>query len=655
MNQKYKNAVRTLSGSVELIEQLAEPTLNDGPYGLFTTVDPTGPRLVVVVVANDHPEYVLRCLRSIRATTAAWPDGVLEVVVVNNGSDEITSGLLKADTGLWDKLLTVGTYQGWLPAVVAGFENCHTHFEIVALVDPAVEVFDGCFERVLRAFDNDDTLGMATAWSSKQVPAFRGMSLKETAARFHASQPTVQIGIDVGFPSPAFVAFSRRAFEQVNGLQDKVYGPGHGAIEDIAMRIRKDHRVALLPGVLVRDESCWPVTMPVGDDGSRVLQKRWGKAALWEAAQKWPSPGKSVSLAAGVTTMMPAPTVVWVFRETVICGAVLLAAHVSNELIRLGWESTIACTRFDPGHRAVVPMDFGTLDYPNDQAMVKGLVAELPKGAVVIAPLWVTSSLVAQVCEQRSDLHPVYYVQDDEARFTTPAGEPYVKREVVEESYHVIDDVLANSVWVADLIESIIGKPVPMICPGVDPFMFRPSSKLDGWNPVVTVMAHCRPKTPRRGWAFIEAVMRRVCMSHNVRFVTYDEVVDECRVPNHVQLGRLSPDQLSRAMAQADIFLEGSDVQGFGMQALEAMATGLAVVCTDNMGIDTFGTSMHDCVVVSHDDVERAAAIICRLADKKAERKHLGHNARKVGLDFSWSRIGELWADYLKDVRNAIS
>jgi len=243
----------------------------------------------------------------------------------------------------------------------------------------------------------------------------------------------------------------------------------------------------------------------------------------------------------------------------------------------------------------------------------------------------------------------VYYVQDDEARFTTEAGEFYVKRPVVEESYRLLPNILANSDWVAELVGEVNSSIVPVICPGVDSLMFRPG--LRKWTDgVVTVMAHCRPKTPRRGWAFIKAVMRRVAMTHAVRFVTYDEVVDDCNIPNHTQLGRLSPDMLSREMARANIFIEGSDVQGFGMQALEAMACGLALVCTDNLGIDSFGTSMHDCVVVPHGDVARAAAIVCRLIDSADDRETLATRARETAIAFDWSAIGIAWANYLESV-----
>jgi glycosyltransferase involved in cell wall biosynthesis len=656
--QRFKNVVRTPTGSTELVGQTVESVPTKANVLDDILAGPNGAKVSVVVVVNDHPDLMMRCLHSIKKSTKTWPDDLMEVIVVNNGSDFFTSKLLKNKPDLWDKLLTVDEYQGWLPAVAAGFEQADEECEIVILIDSAVEVFDGCFERVIEAFsENSKRLGMATVWSSKQVPAFRGMSLKETAARFTASHRFKQLGVDeseqrgvdVGLPSPAFIAFDRRVFDKIGGWQVDNFGPGTGAIEDMAMRTREiGYRVALVPSVLVRDESGWPVAMPVGKDGSLRLAKQWDEKKLWDAAG-WYSPVKSVSLAAGVS-MNKKPTVVWVFRETVICGATLLAAHVSNQLIQRGWESTMSCTRFDPGHQNVMPMDFGPMSYSNDDAMVKGLINGLPEGAVVIAPLWVTTKLVKEICDARPDLHPVYYVQDDEARFQTPAGEFYVKRDVVEDSYKLLPNVLANSLWVADLVAKITGKDVPVICPGVDALMFRPGPS--SWGDRVTVMAHCRPKTPRRGWAFIEAVMRRVAMSREVRFVTYDETVD-CRVPHHVQLGRLSPSNLSREMSRADIFIEGSEVQGFGMQALEAMASGLALVCTDNLGIDTFGTSMHDCVIIPHGDVERAAAVICRLVDERLEREQLGDNGRAVACDFSWDNIGGLWDEYLKEVSNA--
>ena len=133
--------------------------------------------------------------------------------------------------------------------------------------------------------------------------------------------------------------------------------------------------------------------------------------------------------------------------------------------------------------------------------------------------------------------------------------------------------------------------------------------------------------------------------------MTYDEDPEFVH-PFHTHLGSISQAEVASTMRASDIFIEGSEVQGFGMQALEAMASGMALVCSDNMGIDTFGTSGYDCMIIPYEDVDMAVAVICRFVDNPKERKKFGQNAMATAAEFSWEVIGREWDRYLKGIRD---
>lgn len=334
---------------------------------------------------------------------------------------------------------------------------------------------------------------------------------------------------------------------------------------------------------------------------------------------------------------------VFVFRELPICGATLAAAHICNELNQHGWNATIACTDIEQSQHKLFPFEFGPMVFRSVEEMVGVLKRRMHPDSVVVAPVHAMVDVAAEV-SQATGARMVYYVQDDERRFRTIHGVPYGEAEVYERGWAKAaeqGDLIANSLWVADMLHKR-GHPAAMIPIGVDTDVFRQGANRG--KPPFKIMAHCRHSTPRRGWAFICAVLNQLAI-RGLQFqaVTYDEEPLGLQVPDSKHLGKLSPAQVAEAMASAHVFIEGSDVQGFGMQALEAMACGCALVCTDNRGIHTFGIDGRDCVVVKHGDVAAATAEVMRLATDRQHRARLAVAARYTAVNYDWREVCTAW------------
>lgn len=337
------------------------------------------------------------------------------------------------------------------------------------------------------------------------------------------------------------------------------------------------------------------------------------------------------------------PKVVFVFREMVVCGAVLLAVHVCNGLRRYGYDAFTACTRLDPGHSKKLPFDFCPFVVDGtDKALRIALSKIVGRGDIVIAPLFMSVNDVAEIC-RLSGATPIYYVQDDERLFTFPNGEFYNESIDVEQSYKTIDTIVSNSIWVKDELKKL-GHKSKVIMPGVDCLEYTDRHVDDG---IIRVMAHCRPSTPRRGWSFLVKVLNAISKHRDVEIITYDEDPIDLWVSRHRHLGRVLPSELAIEMSRVDIFIEGSDIQGFGMQALEAMACGCALVCRPNRGIDTFGTHQHDCMIV--DDEQGAVEMVLALIDSKMTRKTLGRNAQNTALGLDWKYAVNAWIKLIGD------
>lgn len=485
---------------------------------------------------------------------------------------------------------------------------------------------------------------MVVPWGTKRVPLPPGTDWRSLAGM------AATLAVDAcpaALPAGSCFAVRPEAVAKV-GHAEKL-GFGDGWAQDLAMRLRgAGMGVERATGCLVHDRTPGPAGYGEAfacKDGLARFAAAWGEkapAAEQEAARDLPR-------FTGVLSGAP-PRVVFVFHEGAMCGAMLAVVHVCNRLIARGIPATFACVGIPKKDAELLPMDFAPLVYASRDHMFKSLAKELRPGTHLLATIWMTANYVKTVVDQRPDLVPGYFVQDDERRFLLPSGVPYAKAADIEATYGLFDRVVVNSKWVLDEIRPFLKAPhkAQLIGIGVDPLMFRPAGPRAD---VPTVMAHCRHTTPRRGWEFIAAVFDRVAAAvPDARFVVYDEEpvgLGSWCVERTRYLGKLTPAGVAEAMRRAHVFVEGSTLQGWGMQALEAMASGCALVSTANRGIDNYGTPGRDCVVVPHGDVERAAAVVCRLLGSEPERNKLAAAAVRTAARFDWEAVTDGWEEWL--------
>ncbi|MDQ0839962.1 glycosyltransferase family 4 protein [Sphingomonas faeni] len=116
------------------------------------------------------------------------------------------------------------------------------------------------------------------------------------------------------------------------------------------------------------------------------------------------------------------------------------------------------------------------------------------------------------------------------------------------------------------------------------------------------------------------------------------------RLPNAQLLGSLSGEELGRAVASADIFVNPSITEAFGNVTLEAMASGLPSVCVDipsGRNLLRKGTGMF----YSVGDIDGAVTAVRRLAVFSDLRSTMSRAARAASEDYSWDRASAMVTD----------
>jgi glycosyltransferase involved in cell wall biosynthesis len=117
-------------------------------------------------------------------------------------------------------------------------------------------------------------------------------------------------------------------------------------------------------------------------------------------------------------------------------------------------------------------------------------------------------------------------------------------------------------------------------------------------------------------------------MSSNER-ARITHTVADLGLEDHVSLrGRMTPDQLSRHLAQTDVLLHASVAEGIPNVVLEAMACAVPVVATDVGGLTEAMTDGVEGYVVEPRDPEQLAHALLRLARDPAMRARMGSAGR---------------------------
>ncbi len=101
--------------------------------------------------------------------------------------------------------------------------------------------------------------------------------------------------------------------------------------------------------------------------------------------------------------------------------------------------------------------------------------------------------------------------------------------------------------------------------------------------------------------------------------------------------GMISEKELLRFYSESEFFVSASEYEGFGISAVEAMATGVIPVLNSIPPFRAFVSNGKTGFIVDFSNKEEATKTIEKIIDlKKSKKQEIGRNARNFSQKFSW-------------------
>jgi len=628
----------------------AEHTEQAGASRLLSKVD-------VVVCAHNALDDVRRCLSSIVHNTPRLG----RLIIIDDGSDPPMQEFLRtfAADQQQCRLLRNESAEGYTKSANRGLTESTA--EHVVLLNSDTIVSRGWLERMGRCFTSDASVGIvgplsnAASWQSvperftsdgdwaiNSLPdgvSVRAMA-KLVASVSKLSRPRVPVVNGFCF------MLSREVIDSV-GLLDAVTFPrGYGEENDYCIRAAQ----AGFRLVIADDAYVYHAKSKSFSHQSRKELAAKGRAALDEkyGGDTIPQLSKQLKQCKALEQARLAITrnlALLSSRDSAIKllylmparpggGGVHSVVQETSGLRELGVDARIAVptSRLESFHAFYPLLDSAAfLSYASAAELVRQSAAQ----DVVVATIYHSVALLAQIVAEHPHVLPAYYVQDYEPWICAP-GTPEAKEAAA--SYTAIPGMLrfAKTDWVCQTVKDHHHVDVHRVTASVDHAVYFPpsTSAADRAEQPVRVSAMIRPRTPRRGAELTMRILARIKQRYgsNIEITTFGCSPEEAAfLPSATgldfnQRGVLRREEVADILRWSDIFLDLSTYQAFGRTALEAMACRTAVLVPRRGGAGEYAEDRVNARIVDTQSESEIFEACIDLIDDRSAMDSLSEN-----------------------------
>lgn len=277
--------------------------------------------------------------------------------------------------------------------------------------------------------------------------------------------------------------------------------------------------------------------------------------------------------------------VAWVVKSAAFCGGMKYIADIANELIERNVNVKICVIKNSPESPETVLNELHTapIFFKDAEDFVTNFSLRAFTNGVVIAAVAELVEPVGRLCHNNPNYTPVHHVQSYDPLLTNDVNLSKAQGELYGKLKHTI----SSSNWISRTLaeEHRIDNILFTVQPGVDTDVFHKGDRSKG-DDRFTVMVSLDPQYPFKGAARgVELCKELAKLDPNIRILGLGmDFVPDC--PTVVGLGKLSQGRLAQILrTEVDVFVDPSYVHSYGMPSLEALTSGVEIVCWNNQGV----------------------------------------------------------------------
>jgi len=330
--------------------------------------------------------------------------------------------------------------------------------------------------------------------------------------------------------------------------------------------------------------------------------------------------------------------IVYVLNHIGMCGGTKIILEHATQLTKLGATVTLLSHFSRPDW---YPFQANFITIPFQIELTRGIV----DCDVIVATYWEHIG----ACVETGIAPVVYFEQGDYHLYDWESdGVSQQTKNVVKMQYLLAPYVTTVSSTVATLIKNKFGREATVFHNALDESIFYPKDQTQKVDKKYMLIVG-REQTKFKGIEDLHKVhklLREKGYDIELRWITQEPPIHslgEVYINPPVNL-------IGDLYRQAYVYVCGSYYEAFPLPPLEAMACGVPVITTNNVGVQEYAQDDYNCLMTELGDIQGLADRIIRLLEDPDLYQRLQQNGYQTAHHFKWEEIAKNLLSYYQAV-----
>lgn len=596
----------------------------------------------IIIPVYKAPEWVKLCVYALFTNTDSKL--INKVYLINDCDDEFTINCLKnLKTKYGSKVIIKQNPEnlGFIKTVNRGLEL--TTADYVLLLNSDCLLAQNTIKKLIQHLQNDPKIGLICPLASNAanltIPIPEGWNYTQVDAFLeqHFSGQNFDACTIVG----NCLILTRNCLDKVGKL-DESYGTGYGEETDYqfkAMQKGFTAKVAIDTYVFHKAEASFGKSK----EKQARLQKnrdlffsRWGEKYKTELTKyKQNNPIKYINSHLPKDVWQPkVKTLFYIDGIVQNAGGVHAVIDIVNYLTINGESINIV-------YNLKYPYKENMLFNPIPAVKIPDISFEQ-----IVSTVWKTA-FEARAIAGRSEAKLLSFVQGYESYF-----ENGTKYGTVELSYKLSNSILTISKYLQKELQSVFQEPSQVIPNGINYDLIHLASPKSSSPATITFIL--RGNAMKGDWLLMDIIKKLGNQNSklNINIVSIEKTISLPAITNpniktHLLTGPQERTTIYQLLQESTIYVDASLSEGFGLTALEAMASGCVPVVSNSMGINEYIQHNHNGIIIK--DVNNSDSFvkaITKLLNNHKLLQTLSQNGLSTAAQYDFDTIVPKYIDY---------